>query len=329
MKYWKLLYLLIGFALLGLILQQTNLQEVWRRVTHVGWWGMSVVLGIYFLSYLSDVCAWQLTFETIPLNLRWLYRLFLVRLVGEAFNDITPLASMGGEPLKAILLKTHYRIGYRESGTSLILAKTLDLISLVVFLYIGFLLLLTSDKLPAAFKTGTGLGLVAFSTCIGLFFLVQRFKLISLVSRLLDRSGLGNRLSGLLGLLRDTDEQLVRFYSRRPRHLRKAFAVAFINWPLGVLEVYFLMAFLENPIAIADAWIIEAVVQLVRAGTFFIPVGIGTQEGIFVLVCSAIAGDPSLGLAMALARRFREILWMLWGLAIWRLFLWEPTSANK
>lgn len=95
MKYVKFLYLLFGFVLLGLILQKTDIDAVLQQVTHIGWGGMSVVLGIHSIAFLSDVYAWQLTFKTIPPNLGWLYRLFLVRMVGEAFNQVTPLASMG------------------------------------------------------------------------------------------------------------------------------------------------------------------------------------------------------------------------------------------
>jgi hypothetical protein len=69
----------------------------------------------------------------------------------------------------------------------------------------------------------------------------------------------------------------------------------------------------------AEAWSIEAVVELVRVCAFFIPAGIGAQEGALVLIISPITGQPPLGLTVALVRRFREILWIAWGGVIgWR-----------
>lgn len=37
MKYLKFIFLGLGFVLLGVILRQTNLQEVWQQITLVGW----------------------------------------------------------------------------------------------------------------------------------------------------------------------------------------------------------------------------------------------------------------------------------------------------
>lgn len=53
---------------------------------------------------------------------------------------------------------------------------------------------------------------------------------------------------------------------------------------------------------------IEAVVQLVRVGVFFVPLAIGTQEGAFTVVVGALTGNPSLGVAAAVLRRCREII---------------------
>ena len=73
------------------------------------------------------------------------------------------------------------------------------------------------------------------------------------------------------------------------------------------------MHYLGWRIDFADSWIIEAFAQLVRAGTFFIPASIGAQESAMVLVCGIVTGDATVGLAAALVRRARELLWILAG----------------
>lgn len=329
MKYVKFLCLVVGVALFVLLLHETDTQKVWHQVTQIGWGGIALVVGIYFIACLTDVYTWQLTFKSIPLNLRWFCRLFLVRMVGEAFNHVTPLASMGGETVKAVMLKNYYDVGYREAGASLVLAKTLDSLMLIVFLSSGFCLLLTSNKLPTTFKLVAGLGLAALSFGIVMFFLVQRLRLISRMSRWLAGSRFGKRLSRLERSLHETDEMIVSFYAKRQRRFGTALGVAFINWPLGVLEIYCIMGLLGHLPSFTDAWIIDTVVQLVSAGTFFIPATIGTQEGAFILVCSSITGNPALGLAVSLVRRFREILWILAGLAISWLFSFKPTLPDR
>ena len=49
---------------------------------------------------------------------------------------------MGGEPLKAILLKQSYGYGYTDGIASLILTKTINVIALILFLAAGLLFIL-------------------------------------------------------------------------------------------------------------------------------------------------------------------------------------------
>ncbi|MDJ0745270.1 MAG: lysylphosphatidylglycerol synthase transmembrane domain-containing protein [Xenococcaceae cyanobacterium MO_167.B27] len=324
MKYIKFLFLGLGFALLSLILRQTNLKEVWQHITLVGWLGMTIVIIFYFLEFLSDICTWQLTFNSIPMTLKWTSRLFLIYMVGAAFNRVTPLASLGGEGFKAVMLKTHYQIGYQETSASIILTKTLNTLSLLIFVAIGFFPLLISKQFSASFKTVTAVSFAVFACCIVIFFLVQRFRLASWMADRLGHSPLGDRLVRLLSHLCSVDDLLVEFYTN-PSRMRNGLIVGFLNWPLGVLEIYFLMQFLRHPISFTDAWLLDSVAQLVRAGTFFIPANIGTLEGSLVVLGAGITGSPTLGLTISVIRRFKDLLGILVGLLIWWLFSFKPT----
>ena len=319
MKYLKIIYLSLGIAIFIVILQETNLHEVGQLIRQVGGWGMMVILTLYLLAFITDVASWQLSYEGLPLNRGWFKRLFLIRMVGEAFNRITPFASLGGEPLKAFLLKKYYQVNYQETIISLVLATTIDMIGLVTFLALGFALLLTNNDLGTSFKLFAGLGLISFSTAIFLFFLVQRYQVTSFISNKLGKYPWAKPLESIISLIQDLDNRLASFYTRSHRRFSSVFVLAILNWPLGVLEVYYVLQFLGHPISLQDAWIIESMTQLVRNGTFFIPSSIGTQDGAFLLVSSAITGSRNLGVAIALIRRFREIIWIILGLIVWQL----------
>lgn len=326
--YLKFLFLLIGLILLGLIIQKVDLDEVWLHVAQAGWGGMAFILGFYIVTFVTDAAGWQFTFESIPLNSRWLGRLYLIRMAGEAFNNVTPLASLGGEPMKAWMLKSHYGVEYHESSASLVLTKTIILIALVAFLSAGFALLLSSSGLSLSYKAVAGLGLLAFSIAIALFFLVQRFQIASRVGRWLARLSFTRRLENLLHLVSVVDERLLQFYTSHRRRFCAALILASTNWLLGVVEIYWILRLLGHPVTFTEAWIIEAMAQLVRAGTFFIPSSIGAQEATFTVVCTAITGIPSLGLAASVLRRSREILWISAGLGIWWWYSFKPALAE-
>ncbi len=209
-------------------------------------------------------------------------------MVGEVFNTVVPAAGMGGEPVKAVLLKKYYGIGYREATASLILAKTINLVSLVIFLGIGFALIWATPKLPMSYKVVAGAGLAAFAVGIGLFVAVQRYRITSLAGTWAARTALGRRLEDVLHHIHDMDERLVTFYTRHHRRFFIAVVLAFVNWALGVAEIYYVMVFLGHPVSWADAWIIESV--------------------------------PELGVAVAVVRRIREVIWLLWGVVLGWLF---------
>ena len=59
----------------------------------------------------------------------------------------------------------------------------------------------------------------------------------------------------------------------------------------------------------AEAWIIEAMAQMMRAGSFFIPASIGIQDGALVLMCAAITRSPALGVPPALVRPRPRSVW--------------------
>lgn len=328
MKIAKLLFLLLGLALLVPILREIDVREVSAHLAQVGAAGVLFVLALYVVTFLIDVVSWQLTFNSVPLTGLWVWRLYLVRMVGEAFNNVIPAASMGGEPLKAVLLKSHYGVGYREAGISLVLAKTINMIALILFLCAGFALLMRSPDFGSPYKVVAGVGLIALTVGTLLFFLVQRLKLSSHASHRLLGSRFGDRIERVLHVIRDIDEQMVRFYTRHHARFGAALLLALANWLIGIVEVYVVMYLLGHPVSLVDAWIIEAMAQLVRAGTFFIPASVGAQEGTFFVVCAAITGKPGLGVALSLVRRSREIVWILGGLLLWWLYAMKrPVAA--
>lgn len=315
MRFLKAIYLSVGVVILVLVLAEADVSEAWATALRVGW-GMTAILAIYFVAFAIDSFTWHLALVNVPIETAWVYRTWKVRMVGEAFNTVIPAAGFGGEPVKAYLFRKHYGIGYLDGYASLILGKTVNMLALVAFLAAGFALMLRSPTLPAAYGTIAGVGLAAFAVGVLLFFAVQRLKVTTLAGTALSRRLLGRRLGTVLHHVRDMDERLHGFYTRHRGRFLAALLLAFANWLLGAGEIYATMWFLGHPVSASDAWIIESVAQLVRAGSFFIPAHLGVQEGAFLLVYAAMTGSPTLGVAVAFVRRFRELLWVLWGFAL-------------
>lgn len=326
MRALKALYFLFGVVLLGFVLAGIDMAEVAGQVGRVGA-GFAVVVAVYFVAFAVDSVGWQLAIRGVPLNAAWAARAFAVRMVGEAFNNVVPAAGFGGEPVKAVLLKRHYGTGYREATASLILAKTVNLLALVAFLAGGFWIMLQSPTMPPAYKTVAAVGMAALCVGVGGFFLVQRLAVASRAGAWLSRRRLGQPLAAVLHHVEDMDDRLIQFYRDARGRFAWALALALANWALGVVEIYVTLVFLGHPITWADAWIVEAVAQLVRTGTFFIPLSLGAQEGAFLLVCGAVTGVPALGVSVAVVRRMREVLWIVAGFALGSALSMRPDGG--
>ena len=327
MRYLKPLFLLLGLGLLAYVLTEVDLGAVGGRLSQLGVGGVAVVLGLYGVRFVVNTASWQLMLSSVRLDGAWLYRLWKVRMVGAVFNFALPAATMGGEPVKAVLLKKRHGIGYHESSASLVIAKTTNLIALIAFSAAGLLLMLSAGALPGPLALAAWAGLCALAVGVSGFFAVQRWGVASRLGGWLAARRFGRPLERVLAHVQDVDDRFAGFYHRRPRRFAAALALALCAWILGMIELYLIFRFLGHPISLAQAWIIESVVQLVRAGTFFIPANLGALEAGFVLIVEAMTGQPALGLAAALVRRARKLLWIAWGVWLgWRFSL-EPSAA--
>ena len=108
--------------------------------------------------------------------------------------------------------------------------------------------------------------------------------------------------------------KLSEFYKKTKKVFFKILFLNLSNWFIGALELYVIFFLLNQKISFLEAIAIETLVQLVRAMLFFIPSNIGTQEGVFVIVVNILKDSTPLGLAVAIIRRLREVIWISIGL---------------
>lgn len=313
MKLLKLLALAVGIALFAWILTSTDLRIVGDYVLRLGGAGIVVINVVFLIGFGADVAAWLLLFRTLNHSASWFGRLWVAQLVGEAVNILAPFGSLGGEPVKAMILKRRYDVGYSESTASIVLAQTTNSLAEVPFAIIGVVLLMQQDLLPAAVETT----IIAATAVITVFMLgvmvVLHLRSLAALEQRLSRSRWGVKLAKGLAFLKETEEHLFYILRRSPTQFSIAFVLSFIVWVFGALEMYLIFHFLGHPISLGDAWIMETVIVLVRSATFFVPGHLGAQDGAITLVAQALTGSPDMGLAVALVRRGRELLWGIIG----------------
>ncbi len=288
--------------------------------------GFFAILLIYCLITWVDTLSWKYNFPPDLTKDFSNQKLWVVRTIGDAYNTITPLGTLGGEPVKAYLLKEHCDISLKQTLSSLIISRTTFLAALILFCVPGIFFILDSADIPSDFKTVSLWGLVSFSVMIFLFFLFQVTGTLGKMSQWFASKTSNPGLQNFLGKLVQLDKLFSVYYRNFPQRIFISILLAMVGWILGLGEVYLIFYFLGFSPSFIDLWIIEAMGQLVKAGSFFIPFSIGALEGGLVLIFSSLGYPPSLGLAASLIARVKQLAWVALGLTLGWLMAFK--SAN-
>lgn len=313
MKVVRILYLAIGLALLVWVLQSADWDQILSLVAEVGVVGVLGVVAVYAVGFYWDAVSWSLIMTSVPINITWFRRAFFIRMAGEAFNNVVPAGGFAGEPLKAVILKRRYGVSYSETTASIVMARTINMIAMIVFLMIGFVMMLLNENIDGPLKWTASAGVAGLTFGTVCLFAIQRLKVSSWIMTRFSGGRWASKLASALAVVEDLDQRFVHFYTQHGTRLVAAFSLAFITWIVGVVEIYLTFQFLGHPVTWAEAWMIEAVTQMVRTAVFFIPLAIGAQEGALLVISTALTGSPALGLACAAVRRCREIVWIVFG----------------
>lgn len=302
--------LLVGLALFFWILKTQDLHAVWRHVQNLNW-RFGWILLFYIVIFGLDTWGWRFALGS-KVRVRW-DRLFRTRLAGEAINYVTPTAWIGGEPVKAHLLSKRYGVPLEEGMASVVVAKTTFSISMFFFIVTG--LLVTQFLHPVDLKVWQWVWIVlpVLGLLLGLFLLVQFFapfqRGISAV-----RWVAPEWIHKIESKLQKWDQAIVSVYRQSPKAVLLSFTFHFLGWVAGALEVLLILTFLQIPVSLATAWSIESLWLLLKSGAFLIPASLGASESLALLICKALGIGPVAGLALALIRRARELLWVSLGL---------------
>jgi glycosyltransferase 2 family protein len=314
MRRLNLILLIIATLLLFWMLHQVGWDSLARNFRELGhYWPLLLVpYGVVnFLATVSWSCLF-LTKEPRPS----LSRLYFLRLAGESLNQLTPTASMGGEPYKAFRLQTG-GIPWEEAAASVVIQKGIGVMSLVMYVFLG--LALTPFLLPGAAAHLGFLGLAAFVLGIlGLVFvIVQRQSPCVSGIRLLERIGLcPAALKAKEAECASLDAWLSRFYREHPRRFLLAFLLFFLSWLVHGTEVYLFFWLLGHPINWSLACCLDSLTVLFAAAGFMIPASVGVQDGGTILLALGFNLGAAMGATFTIARRLREAFWLSLGLVV-------------
>ncbi len=296
-------------------------------------WLLPALVALHLGQLLLSAIAWRglLTPRLAPgrPSLPSLPLFWRLRIVREGIDSLLPVAQVGGEIVGARLL---HRLGVPASlaGASIVVDVTMELLTQVLFLAAGLLALLAlpgggSDRSGAAGWVPVAWLLPAVGGMAALLVLAQRFgalRGLELLTGAVARHVPG--LADLAGL-----QAAAEAIYRRGSALRRATGLHGFAWLLGTVETWAVLHALGLGVSPLQALVVESLGMAARSAGFALPGAIGVQEGGFVLAVAAaglsgaampggVAAGVTVGLALSLLKRLREICTGLTGLVLWR-----------
>jgi uncharacterized protein (TIRG00374 family) len=318
---------LLALALYGLsrLIHGEDLAQAFGLIRQVGW-PLALVLLPTLVAMGLDVTGWRLILQALGASVRW-RALFELRLSVEALVLLLPGGSVAGEPAKAALLTRRTDASLPHAVASLALTKAYLVLTDGVYLAIaaawaGADVLLNREHATPLPARVAGISALAMTVVgLGLFALLRRASLATRLARALQHirwARLRRWVVRREQSFQDVDATAAAFFSSRRRTKSAVFAAFLLEWLMEGAETLLIVRCLGLPLPLGPILAIDALGSLLRVVVFFVPAGLGVQDGALILLLGAL-GVPNpvaAGTALVLVKRAKEVFWIGTGTAL-------------
>jgi hypothetical protein len=294
------------FAHLGLstFVQQLNAMRI----------AVPIVLALSLLRLLLQSIAWSASLkgEQVSVNIS---KLAGTRLAGQSMGYLTVLGPVISEPLKIKLL-----------GTSTEPTVTATFLDDGVYWFTSALLAIVGlASLPFVAVHGAAYHLIPAIFALALMVLVitRRNSILSGIVR-----ALGKKAPSWLARAEQFESSIRSYRVNQPALVRRMFWIDIACQALIASEVVVVLWSLHLSIHFFTILVIEGVTRGLKMLSGWIPARLGSDEGGAVSAFALTGFSPMLGLALALTRRVRDLLWALIGI-VWLGWSFRETKRSK
>lgn len=324
MRKVQFLLLALGIGVLAWLVHRVGIRALADNLHMVGL-GFFAVIACELVIDAFNTLGWRFTIQPKIRPPYW--RLYFVRQAGTAVNQVTPTATLGGEMLKAMLLRPAVPIN--AGLASVIAAKASFVLGQAALILVGLLTVFKRLELDREVKVAAIAGFGLTVVAVLFFVLLQRRGLFASIEALGRKAGL--RLAWLSRLVEKTtklDLQLRSFYREHPGEFVRSIAAHFVAQVVGVLQIYVLLRALGLYADLPTCLAIEAFSLVIDLPLFLVPGKVGLQEGGKVLIFVALGFTAATGLTVAVVLRLNQLAMVAAGLGSLAYFHFLEAPMN-
>jgi putative membrane protein len=288
-----------GTSTIGAVFSLVGINIIWMALYRV----VPIVI---------DGAGWRLLFS---IGARpGLMLLSMARWLGESVNTLLPVGQVGGHFVRARVVAERYT-GKDDASATVTVDFTIGLWTQIIFTIIGMWLLVSNTgqyRDIASMIYGVSVAILA----VGGFVLVQKGGLFSFGAKGLGLFLGAGRTDGMGNRALELDKKIRQLYARRSVCLYTGFW-RLIGWMAKSGENWIFFYFAGVEVNLQTVLILESLSGALRSAAFFVPGGLGVQDGGLVVIGSLLGLDSASVMALAVAKRFRELLVGVPGILWW------------
>jgi putative membrane protein len=239
--------------------------------------------------------------------------LLWVTTVREAIDRLLPVASVGGA-VAGVRLLGWRGISAPAAAATVIMEILLTMIASWLFAVVGVALLMKLDAAAADYNRV----ILALLLCV---------PIPLVLARMLGTGALFGRLQSLIVRFAGVQippagaqalDSAVHASLRRLNSLVAAGALQFAALVSGSVEIWFALRLFGQPVGVAEALILESMVQAFRHVAFVVPASLGVQETVLVVFGHTLGVGAETAIAVSLVKRLREVVYGVASLVSWQ-----------
>ncbi len=303
---------LVGLVLFVLVVNQIGIHEMASTILAIRSINLIPYAVFSVLIMITLAYRWSCVLKSMNFKVG-LFNLFMYKVSGFSIGYITPSAQLGGEPMRAYLLKRH-DVPYKNALSSVIIDKTLEFTTNTIFAIIGFIFVILHFTLSKNMILGLLIGLALASWAIfrfyyltikgtGYFTFAMRFWRLNKIKFLqkFEKS------------IEHVEKELHDFYRNKPKKFAWAVAISFFSWILMFLEYKFALLLLGFDASIPTLFLVISVIGL--AYIIPVPAALGVLEGGQTALFALLKIAMGKGLLLAFIVRIRDLAWTFLGIS--------------
>lgn len=295
-------------------LRRFGVSGVFACVRLVGW-GLVLTIALEAVSRACNTFGWRCVIPNRPANLGF-GEMFMARIAGEATDYVTPSAQLGGQFVIALMVRR--KLPMAQGLASVAVAALAEGVGQIVFVAAAIIISIPFEatlhhRLFWPIICGMA---IAIGLATGFFFVQMRdpFSWMWKAAVRLNVPHLAN--PEVKAAAAEADQILKDFYRNHRGAFARSSLFYVIAWSMGPVEIYLLMLMLHVHASWMAALMTEALGLLIERATFLIPAKLVSQEGGKALILSLLGYSPRIGFAIGFLRRIKELVWVLFGLAV-------------